>query len=110
MAEIDFYKGMINLYKKVAKMLNEDDSEEGACNLILKYIERIKHNLDVIKDEDIRKAFFNKKDSDNVKRILDGEKKFLERRISILKIYMKNLKNKMYEEKPNYEAEDVNDL
>ena len=110
LAEIDFYKGMINLYKKVAKMIKEDDSEEGACNLILKYITRIKHNLDVIKDEDIRKAFFNKKDSDNVKRILDGEKKFLERRISILKIYMKNLKNKIYEEKPNYEAEDVNDL
>ena len=109
LGEIDFYKGMINTYKKFAKLIQEDDSEEGACKLILKYITRIKQNFDYIKEEDIRNAFFNRRDSDNVKRIIEGEKMFLERRIGILNIYIKNLKDREYV-KPNYEAEDVNDL
>ena len=109
LGEIDFYKGMINTYKKFAKIIQEDDSEEGACKLILKYITRIKQNFDYIKEEDIRNAFFDKRDSDNVKRIIDGEKKFLERRIGILNIYIENLKEREYV-KPNYDAEDVNDL
>ena len=109
LSEIDFYKGMMNVYKKIARMIKADDSEEGACNLILKYIMRIKQNLDFIKYDEIRKAFFKKKDSDNVKRIIDGEKKFLERRISILNIYIKNLKNRQFET-PDYTAEEVNDL
>ena len=109
LGEIDFYKGMINTYKKFAKLIGEDDSEEGACKLILKYLNRIRGNFDYIKKEDIRNAFFKKKDSDNVQRIIEGEKKFLDRRISILNIYIKNLKNRKYE-KPDYTAEEVNDL
>jgi hypothetical protein len=109
LSEIDFYKGMINLYKKFAKLVGEDDSDEGACNLILKYVSRIKENLDYIKDEDVRKAFFKKKDSDNVIRIIEGERKFLERRINIMKIYIRNLKDRQYVT-PDYSAEDVNDL
>ena len=60
LSEIDFYKGMINLYKKFAKLVGEDDSDEGACNLILKYVSRIKENLDNIKDEDVRNVFLKK--------------------------------------------------
>jgi hypothetical protein len=109
LGEIDFYKGMINVYKKFAKSIQEDDSEEGACNLILKYIEKIRNNFNYIKIEDIRNAFYKKKDIENVQRILEGEKQFLDRRISILKIYIKNLKYRQ-NEKPDYSAEDVNDL
>ena len=109
LGEIDFYKGMINVYKKFAKSIQEDDSEEGACKLILKYIEKIRNNFDYIKKEDIRNAFFKKKDAENVQRIIDGEKKFLDRRISILQIYIKNLKLRQ-NETPDYSAEDVNDL
>ena len=63
----------------------------------------------IFKEEDIRNAFFDKRDSDNVKRIIEGEKKFLERRIGILEIYIQNLKERE-NVKPNYDAEDVNDL
>ena len=55
------------------------------------------------------KNFFNKEDVENVWRIIDGEKSFLERRIDILKIYMENQKERM-KQKKNYDAEDVNDL
>ena len=109
LGEIDFYKGMINVYKKFAKSIQEDDSEEGACNLILKYIEKIRNNFNYIRKEDIRNAFFKKKDAENVQRIIEGEKKFLDRRISILKIYIQNLKVRQ-NETPDYSAEDVNDL
>lgn len=107
--EIDFYKSMINIYRKFARTIQEDDTEEGACKLILKYLTTIRNNYDYIKNEDIRNAFYDKRDAENVKRILDGEKKFLERRISILKIYIKNL-NRKDEYREDYEAEEVNDL
>ena len=106
---IDFYKSMINIYRKFARTIQEDDTEEGACKLILKYLTTIRNNYDYIKNEDIRNAFYDKRDAENVKRILDGEKKFLERRISILKIYIKNL-NRKDEYREDYEAEEVNDL
>ena len=107
--EIDFYKEMINSYKKFAKMVDEDDSDEGACNLILKYISRLKEDLDNIKDEDVRNAFLKKKDSDNAIRIIEGERNFLERRINIMKIYIRNLKDRQ-SVTPDHSAEDVNDL
>jgi hypothetical protein len=107
--EIDFYKQLIFVYKKFARKIGEDDSDIGACKLILKYIEKLKSNYDIISMEKIRKEFFNKKDVENVWRIIDGEKSFLERRIDILKIYIENQKEKM-KQKKNYDAEDVNDL
>ena len=108
--EIDFYKSMINTYRRFARTIQEDDTEEGACKLILKYLTTIRNNYDYIKNEDIRNAFFNRKDAENVQRIIDGEKKFLERRISILKIYIKNLKYKDDYKEVDYDAEEVNDL
>ena len=109
MVEIDFYKQLIFVYKKFARLIGEDDSDMGACKLILKYITRLKTNYDIISKEKIRKEFFNKKDAENVWRIIDGERSFLERRIDILKIYMENQKERM-KQKKNYDAEDVNDL
>ena len=109
LVEIDFYKQLIFVYKKFARKIGEDDSDIGACKLILKYIEKLKSNYDIISIEKIRKEFFNKKDVENVWRIIDGEKSFLERRIDILKIYIENQKEKM-KQKKNYDAEDVNDL
>lgn len=109
LAEIDFYKGLIFVYKKFARLIGEDDSDEGACKLILRYITKLKENYELITLEKIRKEYFNKKDIDNVWRIIEGEKMFIERRIDILKTYMKNQEERA-KEKKNYDAEDVNDL
>ena len=109
LVEIDFYKQLIFVYKKFARLIGEDDSDMGACKLILKYITRLKENYDLVNKERIRKEFYDKKDVENVWRIIDGEKAFLDRRIDILKTYMKHQEEKM-KEKKNYDAEDVNDL
>lgn len=109
LAEIDFYKGLIFVYKKFARIIGEDDSDMGACKLILRYITKLKENYELIGLEQIRKEFFDKKDIDNVYRIIEGEKMFIERRIDILKTYMENLEERS-KQKKNYDAEDVNDL
>ena len=109
LTEIDFYKGLIFVYKKFARAIGEDDSDMGACKLILKYITRLKENYELISMDKIRKEFFNKRDIENVWRIIDGEKMFMERRIDILKTYMRNQEERS-KEKKNYDAEDVNDL
>ena len=109
LVEIDFYKSIMYVYKKFAKLINEDDSDIGACNLILKYLKRIRSNYDLINKDEIRKAFYLQKDIDNVFRIIEGEKIFIDRRIDLLMIHIKNLKERM-NKKVNYDAEDVNDL
>jgi len=109
LVEIDFYKSIMFVYKKFAKLINEDDSDIGACNLMLKYLKRIRSNYEYINKDEVRKAFFSQKDIDNVLRIIEGEKLFIDRRISLLMIHIKNLKERM-NRKVNYDAEDVNDL
>ena len=109
LVEIDFYKPLIFVYKKFAKKIGEDDSDMGACKLILKYITKLKENYELITKEKIRKEFYTQRDIDNVFRIIEGEKMFLERRIDILELYMKNQEERA-KEKKNYDAEDVNDL
>ena len=107
--EIDFYKQLIFIYKKFARKIGEDDSDIGACRLILKYITRLKDNYELISKEKIRKEFFDKRDIENVWRIIDGEKSFIEKRIDILKLHIQDQEEKM-KQKHRYDAEDVNDL
>jgi hypothetical protein len=77
----------------------------------LKYLLKIKSNFDYINYDDIRNAFYKRKDYENVKRIIDGEKAFMERKINVLKLHMKNIKNKEKEREKSYnDTEDVNDL
>ena len=109
LVEIDFYKPLIFVYKKFAKKIGEDDSDMGACKLILKYITKLKENYELITKDKIRKEFYTLRDIENVYRIIEGEKMFLERRIDILELYMKNQEERA-KEKKNYDAEDVNDL
>jgi len=37
---------MINIYRKFARTIQEDDTEERACKLILKYLTTIRNNYD----------------------------------------------------------------
>ena len=81
----------------------------GACKLILRYLSRIRDNYDLIGHDQIRQVYFRKKDIENVIRIVEGEKMYLEKRIDTLKTYMRNL-DERNKRKKNYDAEDVNDL
>ena len=107
--EIDFYKPIIFVYKKFARLIGEDDSDMNACKLMLKYLNRIKDNYDIVTKDKIREEFLREKDVENVWRIVDGERQLINRRIEILKIYMKNQEERA-KQKKNYDAEDVNDL
>ena len=102
----EFYKNVVDVYQFLAKMMNVDDSEENSYVLFLKYLLRVRSNIDYVKNENIRNAFYKQKDIDNVKRIIEGEKKFLDTKINDLKSYIKNLKNKKEEEES--ETEEVN--
>jgi len=75
LVQTDFYKKVTDVYKMISEKIGEDGFEESACKLLLKYLKRIRSNFDYVTNEDIRNAFFKQKDIDNVKRIIDGEKK-----------------------------------
>ena len=92
LAEFDYFSKVLGVYKKIARSINEDDSEYGAYSLLLKYLLKIKSNFDYINYDNIRNAFYKRKDYENVKRIIDGEKAFMERKINVLKVHMKIIK------------------
>ena len=107
----EYYKNVVDVYQLLARMMNVDDSEENAYALFLKYLLRIRSNFDYVKNENIRNAFYKQKDIDNVKRIIEGEKKFLDSKINDLKSYIKSLKNKnKKKEQEVSKTEEVNDL
>ena len=105
LVQTDFYKKVTDVYKIISEKIGEDGSEESACKLLLKYLKKIRSNFDYVTNEDIRKAFFKQNDIDNVKRIIEGEKNFIDKKINDLKTYIKTLvkqnKEKEVDEKVN---------
>ena len=103
----NFYDHILDIYKIFARTINEDDSDVNALKLMKKYLTRIRGNFDYIKNIDIRNAFFNSKDVNNVKRIIEGEKNFLDEKINELTEHIKDVENKR---ESDLKAEDVQDL
>ena len=80
----NFFEIVLPVYKDVARSLKRDDSDYACYQMILKYLEQIKSNYNYIDFENIEDEFDNKRDSDNVKRIITGEKNFIEKKIKEL--------------------------
>ena len=110
-----FLEIMLPIYKGVARDLKRDDSNNACYEMILKYLYQIKENYNIIKFDDIDNAFIDEKDAENVKRIIRGEKIFLDNKINYLINIMntdkkvKILNNKkdleIFEEKEEIERE-----
>ena len=97
----NFFEIVLPVYKSVAQSLKRDDSDYACYQMILKYLKQIESNYNYIDFENIEDEFYNKRDSDNVKRIITGEKNFIEKKIKELlglieksKKKVKILKNK----------------
>ena len=89
-----FYKNILKPYKKLSKRKKGDGSDLSAYSLFLKNLEMQRENLNHIKTSDIYKEFFNLKDISNVKRVLDLEKNFLDKKLDTLRKFIDKLKKK----------------
>ena len=88
-----FYKYALEAYKKVSLLKKDDGSDLSAYKLFLKNLKMVRDNYAPITTSDIHKQFVNKKDIDNVRRVLDFEKKFLDDKIKELKKVINKMEN-----------------
>ena len=89
----EFYKYVIDIYSDIAVRINKKHkSEIYALKLLVKYLKKLRSNLDYIDDSKIRDAFYSRKDMENAMRIFKGEKMFLDKKIKEVLEYIKNFR------------------
>lgn len=87
----DFYKYVVDLYTEIYRRNSKKEkSELHGYRLFLRYLKKIRKNLDLVDDDRIREAFYSKKDVENAKRIFKGERMFLDKKIEDLKKHLKS--------------------
>ena len=78
-------------YKKLSNIKNGDDSDLSAYKLFLQNLKMIRDSYAPITTSDIHRQFFKAKDIDNVKRVLDFEKKFIDKKINVVKNFVEKI-------------------
>ena len=112
----EFYKYVVDIYTEICNKNNKKNKKEkteiDGYRLFLKYLKKIRYNLDLVDDDKIRETFYNRKDVDNAKRIFKGERMFMDKKIEELKKYIRGIKKftKMLETKSKNGVIDIDDL
>ena len=109
----DFYKYVVDIYTEICnKNHKKEKTEIDGYRLFLKYLKKIRNNLNLVDDDKIREAFYSKKDVENAKRIFKGERMFMDKKIEELKKYLKGYRKftKMLETKSKNGIIDLDDL
>ena len=88
LAKKKFYKDALKTYKKLSTVKKGDSSDFSAYKLFLQNLEMIRDNYAPITASDIHRQFFKTKDIDNVKRVLDFEKKFIDEKINVVRNFI----------------------
>ena len=91
LAKKKFYKDALKTYKKLSNIKNGDDSDLSAYKLFLQNLKMIRDSYAPITTSDIHRQFFKAKDIDNVKRVLDFEKKFIDKKINVVKNFVEKI-------------------
>ena len=110
----EFYKYIEDIYmdlSKYKKKKNKEVNELDAYRLFLRYLKKLRKNLDVVDDFKIRESFYNQTDIKNAMRIFKGERMLLDKKIDELRKHIKNFKNfKKILDKSNNGHIDIEDL
>ena len=89
-----YYEIIVPTYKEVLKLTGKDDSIINCYNLFLKYITLIRDTIRMNKVDELKRFFSEKRDIDNIKRIIKGEIIFLDKKIKELEnVIEKNKKD-----------------
>ena len=89
----EFYKYVIDIYTDLSVRKNKKHKGEvHALKLLVKYLKKLRSNLDYVDDGKIRDAFYSRKDVENAMRIFKGEKMFLDKKIKEVIEYIKNFR------------------
>ncbi len=78
----------------------------------MKYLKKFRSNLNLVDDDMIREAFYSRVDIQNAKRIFQGERMFMDKKIDDLKNYLKKFRKfkKMLDKNSKDGIVDISDL
>jgi hypothetical protein len=89
-----YYEIILPTYKEVLRLTGKEDSIINCYNLFLKYITLIRDTIQMNKVDELKRFFSEKRDIDNIKRIIKGEIIFLDKKIKELEnVIEKNKKD-----------------
>ena len=112
LCENEFYKSVIDIYSEITVRINKKHKGEiHALRFLVKYLKRLRKNLDYVDDGKIRESFYSRKDMDNTMRIFRGERLFLDKKIKEVVDYIKKFRKfKKILDKSNDGVIDIDDL
>ena len=112
LCENEFYKSVIDIYSEITVRINKKHKGEiHALRFLVKYLKRLRKNLDYVDDGKIRDSFYSRKDMDNAMRIFRGERMFLDKKIKEVVDYIKKFRKfKKILDKSNDGVIDIDDL
>ena len=86
----NYYEDILPTYKQVLQIIKKDDSDINCYNIFLKYLKIIREGISKNKISELNKYFDDERDIDNIKRIIKGEIRFLDKKIKELENIIKN--------------------
>ena len=112
LCENEFYKSVVDIYSEITVRINKKHKGEiHALRFLVKYLKRLRKNLDYVDDGKIRDSFYSRKDMDNTMRIFRGERMFLDKKIKEVVDYIKKFRKfKKILDKSNDGVIDIDDL
>ena len=84
LAHEKFYEEAMKTYMDFSKKIKEDGSPLSALNIFKDNLNAMRKKYDEVSTSQIHKTFFSKKDIENVKRVLNTEKRFYDEKMKIL--------------------------
>lgn len=109
----EFYKYIVDIYTELSKKNKKKEKTEiDGYRLLLKYLKKFRSNLNLVDDDMIREAFYSRVDIQNAKRIFQGERMFMDKKIDDLKNYLKKFRKfkKMLDKNSKDGIVDISDL
>ena len=81
-----FYEEAMKTYMDFSKKIKEDGSPLSALNIFKDNLNAMRKKYDDVSTSQIHKTFFTNKDIENVKRVLNTEKRFYDEKIKVLDV------------------------
>ena len=83
--EDKYYEQVLPFYTELSRMLKEDGSKASALRLFMENMKYIRNNYNKITVSDLYKNFYDPKIVQNIRSILDSEKRYLDKKIREMK-------------------------
>jgi len=111
LAHEKFYEEAMKTYMDFSKKIKQDGSPLSALYIFKDNLNAMRKKYDDVSTSQIHKAFFTQRDIDNVKRVINLEKRFYDEKMKVLDVLIDyTINNKTETESKNKKEKDVEDI